>query len=270
MRTERRHELQTNELADSLARVIETVRPYSRAGMALVLAIVVLGFTWAYLTNQSSRRLSQGWTEYFDALAKRDSRDDLNDIVTRYAGTPVAQWARLVLADIQLDNGTNRLFIDKKDGRDELRQSVEKYRAVLLEGRDAMVREHATFGLARAHEALGTPESLEEARKEYRSIGQDWPDSAYKGAAEARAKALDQLATKNFYDWLAKYEPPKPLTNEPGKPGARPDFLKEPPDAGVKLPTIGPSSGEPSTTPPSSTEPSPGPAPLIPGDEPPK
>jgi hypothetical protein len=237
MKTERRHELQTNELANSLAHFIEAVKPYSRALAAGALALVVLLFAWTYLANQNSHRAEQGWTEYFDALAKRNPAEDLEDIATRYAGTPVAEWARLVLADFQASDGTSRLFIQKTDAREELRKAAERYRAVILESRETTVLEHATFGLARAHEALGTPESLEDARKEYRSIGEKWPGSAYVAAAESRAKDLDEAQTKNFYDWLAKYEPPKQVMPGPGQPGVKPDFLKDSLDDGVKLPS---------------------------------
>ncbi|HEX3727759.1 MAG TPA: hypothetical protein VHV08_16015 [Pirellulales bacterium] len=250
MKTERRHELQTNQLADSLARLIESAKPYSRAGLALLVAIVVVVFAWFFMAHQSNSRVAQGWDEYFAALepSNRDAREQLNDISVRYAGTPVAEWARLVLADLQLDNGTNQLLVQKKDARDELRQAAEKYRGVLLEARLPAVRQQATFGLARAHEALGTPDSLEEARKEYRSIGQQWPDCAYAAAGESRANDLDQASTKNFYDWLAKYEPPAPLTKEPGIPGARPEFLKDSLDDGVKLPSATDGAAAPATT----------------------
>jgi hypothetical protein len=63
---------------------------------------------------------------------------------------------------------------------------------------------------------------------------------------------LDRLATKNFYDWLARYEPPRPMAGEPGTPGTRPDFLKDPlDDTGAELPSAidnppaGPQLGEP-------------------------
>jgi hypothetical protein len=238
MKTERRHELQTNELADSLSHIIARVKPYSRAILAAVLAVVVASVAWSYLGSQNSRRLEQGWNEYFDALAtQRNPTDELDDIATRYSGTPLAEWARLVLADLQTDDGTNRLFLQKSDARDELRKAAEKYRAVILESRQPTVLQHATFGLARAHEALGTPESLEDARKEYRSIGEKWPSSAYEAAANARAKDLDELRTKNFYDWLAKYEPPKPVNQGPGQPGVKPDFLKDNLEGDIKLPS---------------------------------
>jgi hypothetical protein len=56
MKTERRHELQTNQLADSLAHWIEAVRPYSRAGLALVVAVAVSIFAWGYLSVSNSRQ----------------------------------------------------------------------------------------------------------------------------------------------------------------------------------------------------------------------
>ena len=251
MKTERRHELQTNELANSLAHFIEAVKPYSRALVSAGIALVVLLFAWTYLANQNSYRAEQGWTEYFDALNKRNPTEDLEDIATRYTGTSVAEWARLVLADFQTSEGTNRLFVQKTDAREELRKAAERYRAVILESRDPTVLQHATFGLAHAHEALGTPDSLEEARKEYRSIGEKWPNSAFAAAATARANDLDQLSTKNFYDWLAKYEPPKATMQGPGQPGVKPDFLKDSLEDGVKLPSAldkGAPAAEPSTT----------------------
>jgi len=251
MKTERRHELQTNQLADTLAHWIEAAKPYSRAGLALLVAAVVGLFAWGYLAAQNSRREAQGWAEYFDAINSRDARDQLGEIASRYPSLPVGQWASLVLADFQLSNGTDRLFTEKADARSELKQAADRYRSVMLESREPTILQRATYGLARAHEALGT---LEEARKEYSSIAEQWPDSPFAAPATERAKDLEQTSTKNFYDWFAKYEPPRQLSKEPGIPGVRPDFLKEPLDSGSgKLPssvdekTTGPSLGLDST-----------------------
>ncbi len=249
MKTERRHELQTNELADSLARWIEIARPYSRAGLALVVAVAVVLFAWGYLHSSNSRRLGDGWNEYFEAMKTRDRRGALSDIAENYAGTPVAEWARLVLADIQLEDGTQRMFLDKKDGRDELRQAADKFLSVIHESDQPMIQQHATFGLARAHEALG---SLDKAREEYNSIASKWPDSPYVSDAQQRAKDLDQHATKSFYDWFAKYEPPRPLAREPGTPGVKPNFAKDPLEgAGLVLPSLNDKSSQGDSAPPS-------------------
>ena len=237
MKTERRHELQTNVLAGSLARWIEVAKPYSRAALAIVIALVAAIFAWGYFSSQASRKQADGWDEYFDAMARRDPREGLGDIVERYSGTSVAHWARVVLADIQLDDGTNRLFVDKTGAREELRKTIEAYQAILIESDQPMLLQRATFGVARAREALGT--DLAKAREDYRSIAKKWPDSPFAAAAEARAKDLDRLDTKNFYDWFAKYEPPRPMANEPGIPGARPEFMNDPLEGGgLKLPSL--------------------------------
>lgn len=237
MKTERRHELQHNVLADTLERWIEAVKPYSRALLAGVIGAVVLFSVWGYMASQSRDRAAAAWNEYYAAMMSPDPRDTLSSIVSRFPGTPVGQAARAVLADIQLDDGTTRLFIDKASGRDELQKASEMYQALLLEADDPSLKARATFGLARAHEALG--KDLARAAEEYRSIAKNWPDSPYVEEANERAKSLETAATKGFYDWFAKYERPKPVANELGVPGARPDFMKDPlEENGFKVPPL--------------------------------
>lgn len=241
MKTERRHELQHNVLADTLERWIVAAKPYSRALLAGVIGAVVLFGVWGYMASQSREQAAAAWNEYYAALSptsQNDPRDTLSSLVSRFPGTPVGQAARAVLADIQLDDGTTRLFIDKASGRDELQKASEMYQALLLEADEPSLKARATFGLARAHEALG--KDLARAAEEYRSIAKNWPDSPYVDEAESRAKSLESAATKGFYDWFAKYERPKPLANELGVPGTKPDFLKDPLEGedGFKLPPL--------------------------------
>jgi hypothetical protein len=238
MKTTRRHELQTNELADSLAHWIEAVKPYSRAAVALVVAIVVAIAAWSYLSAQSTRKAAEGWNELYTALDSSTTQEDLNTVATRYSDTSVGPWARVTLADVLANEGTMEVMSNKSAAREKLQRAAEEYQAVLLEVKDPMLLQRATFGLARAHEAQGTPEALGNARTEYLSIGEKWPDSPYKKDAEERAAALDTTATKEFYDWLARYEPPRTMANEPGVPGVKPDFLSDPAaDNSIKLPS---------------------------------
>jgi len=237
MKTERRHELQTNDLADQLSRWIAVVKPYGKAALAVLVALVVLLFSWGFLSAQNNRKSADGWNEFFAAMSTRDPREALTTVAENYAGTPVGQWSRLTLADIQLDNGTGRLFNDKSDARNQLRQAAEQYQAVLIEASEQGMLERATFGLARAQEALGT---LNKARDNYQALVTNWPDSPFRSEAEARAKDLERASTKNFYDWFASYEPPRAMTGAPGTPGVRPDFMKDPIEApaGSKLPSL--------------------------------
>ena len=66
MKTERRHELQTNELADSLAHWIEAAKPYSRAGAGgRGCAGRRWCFAWGYLSAQNVRRQCRGLERVF-------------------------------------------------------------------------------------------------------------------------------------------------------------------------------------------------------------
>ena len=247
MKTERRHELQTNVLAVTLAHWIEAAKPYSKAGLALIIAAVVIVFATLYLSAQNKTHVAEGWQEYFDSTTSPSAAERLADISARYAGTSVAQWARLSLADMELNRGTSLVLNDKKEARDELRKATNDYQTLLAESRDPTILERATFGLARAHEAMG---ELDKARTEYLSIAKQWPDSVFAGTATARAEDLDRPATKEFYDWVAKYEPPRPLSGEPGLPGVRPEFLKDSLEEGVQSPGAGGQKPQSSIFPP--------------------
>ena len=50
MKTERRHELQTNTLADALGQAVDTVKPYSQMAVGAVLAVAVIVLVVKYLS----------------------------------------------------------------------------------------------------------------------------------------------------------------------------------------------------------------------------
>jgi predicted negative regulator of RcsB-dependent stress response len=262
MKTERRHELQTNVLASSLAHWTEAAQPYGKALVAGLLAIVIALFAWLFIRSQNTARTSEGWNDYFQAVNNHDDQL-LQDVAEQYGGTMVSEWSQLTLADWQLDGGTNRLLVDRTLARDQLREAIEKYKAVNLQASDDTIRERATYGLARAQEAYG---ELDDARASYNKLATDWPESPFAATAKARAAILESQPTKQFYDWIAKYEPPKPLSGEPGTPGARPDFLKEPDVGTLNVPgSLGDKSGP--SFPSGTTEPAAG-TPAAPPEQP--
>lgn len=270
MKTERRHELQTNVLASSLAHVTESAQPYGKAVLAGILAIIIALIAWVYISSQGSTRTAEGWNDYFQAVNNHDDQL-LQDVAEQYGGSTVSEWSRLTLADWQLDGGTNRLLVDRTLARDQLREAIEKYQAVILQSSESTIQERATFGLARAQEAYG---ELEKARDSYNTLAAKWPESPFAATAVARAKILESQPTKQFYDWIAKYEPPKALSGEPGTPGARPDFLKEPDVGTLNVPnSLGDAppnfpklTTEPAATAPAASE-TPAATPELPGAE---
>lgn len=234
MKTERRHELQTNELADTLGTFISRVRPYSRLIAAGLVAIVMLLAAVGYVKAKSTARESVGWEQFFQGFFEQDE-ERLVSTAEGYNGTTAAIWARLTMADINLYDGSARLMTDKAGAKDLLLQAGTNYRTVLNEAKQDLVLQRAHLGLGRTYEAQN---QLDQARREYGTLIKQWPDTALAQVARDRTANLDRPATKHFYDWLAKYSPPRQVS-QPGTPGKKPSFDIEnvnPND--VKLPSV--------------------------------
>lgn len=242
MKSEQRHKLQQNELAEWLTGVINVVRPYANAILAVILlGVVVLGL-WKWWQAQSASAASAAWNEIYAAAAAQDTAT-LDRIMEQNPGTEAAYWAAVLSADLHLAAGCQDLFSNKASARQELRKAVEKYLLVRNESRTSALRDRATFGLARAYEALGgTRQSegeLAKAVDTYEEVTRKWPKGAFAAAAETRAADLQTQATKAFYDKFAQYDPQPAFSNQPGgqtKPlfdskslpedGSVPDFSK--------------------------------------------
>jgi hypothetical protein len=70
MKSERRHELQTNYLADWLTHKIETIRPYLNMILIAVALVALAAIVGAFVTGEQSTRAAVAWTDYFSAAAQ--------------------------------------------------------------------------------------------------------------------------------------------------------------------------------------------------------
>ncbi len=135
MKTERRHELQTNDLAAWLAKEIDRVRPYGKLIGGAILVLVALALFWTWSANRARARMSTAWNEFYvvtspsylqnelekkrDELRKKydDSErvltgeeqsevvEKVNEAIRKLAesdaGTAPGAWAALRYADLQ-------------------------------------------------------------------------------------------------------------------------------------------------------------------------
>lgn len=225
MKTERRHELATNVLADWLGEKIEALKPYSAAVSATVLAVVVIIFAAVFWYQKREASAAQAWEDYFAALenqAPDEVTDKLESVADHYSQLPAGLWSRLSLADTQLANGVEDLFKDRTAARKALERAISDYRAVLDQApRDSLLAERATFGLAEAYESK---DELDSAREQYRSLVDRWPNGAFSALAKDRLADLDRKSTKGFYDWFAKQSPQSKLSKGLNAPGEKPSF----------------------------------------------
>ena len=128
MKSQRRHDLEKNELADWLAKKIQIVKPYQNAilGAGLLLVVAMVAYLWWF--GQAAGKADEGWDEFYRALAKSEPRPtDFEAVIERYPDTDVAHWARLTAGDLRLAIGCNTLFLDKSVANEELREAVDHY-----------------------------------------------------------------------------------------------------------------------------------------------
>ena len=203
MKTERRHELQSNQLADFLTDVGEKTKPYATMVLGLVLAALVIVCVYIYLSRSAAAEEGASWEQAMQAASSGDT-EALRGVITNYPNKPAAMWSQLILADRELNDGVNRLFTQKSAGRDLIRTAADDYQNVAERAVQPMLIEHALYGLGRSQESL---DQLPKAREAYDRLLKDYPSGAYAERARRRIEELDRDSTKEWYDWFAKTEP---------------------------------------------------------------
>lgn len=223
MKTARRHELRTNELANWLGKEMVRLQPHGRTIAATAL-LIVLGIVLVVFYSNRGRQLEeQAWVEYFaavDELTARGNIDRLRDVSEQYARTPAALWAHLTLADAQLAQGVENMFRDRETALAQLQSAIKDYEYVREHAKDPLLVERATFGLAHAYESQA---DLERARKTYQEIESRWPQGLFASAARRRLEDLERLPTRRFYDWFKRQNPTPPPSQEEAQSKLAPD-----------------------------------------------
>ncbi len=218
MKTERRHELQTNELADWLGKQIAGIRPYSKTILGVVVLIVAAIVALMLSLTQRSRNVAGGWQAYYDATVARNA-EKLSEIAKDYEGTTAGLWATQSAGDAYLMQGTSLLHIDRDDAADRLNKARAAYQQVIDQTYDDLLKPRALIGLAQCYEARN---EVEEAEKQYNRVIEGWPETSLAKLAKERRDLLAQASTREFLNWFDDQEPQLPPVS--GTPGAADPF----------------------------------------------
>ena len=218
MKSERRHELEHNELADWTVNVAEKVKPYINVIVGGAIVVVLLAVAISLWGESKRRASSDAWGTYYDALS-RQNPDLFQDVIELYPSSEAAQWATVSIGDIHLRNGCNELFSDKANANQELDLAIESYKAAKGSG-NSLLSQQAYFGLARAYEAQG---KLKEAIEAYKKLAKQ-KGGPYTEVAQDRITDLEKPSTLAFYDRFAKFEPKPDFSAEGAGTGAASSF----------------------------------------------
>jgi hypothetical protein len=236
MKSERRHELQHNELAEWLFKTGEQLKPYQNLILAGVAAFVVAVAIYSWWSRNSATKAAEAWTALNRSI-EAGNPDMLGNVADENGNNMVGQMANTVLGDWRLATGCQQRFKSMAISQKELSSAVEAYSKVLQHSRDQTLLERATYGMARTKETQG---QLEDAAKYYKEVAEKWPEGAFAAAAKQRREDFKRLDTKLMFGDLRKYEP-KPAFEEPGTLGLQPNLGELPQEPPVA--PSGPTSG---------------------------
>jgi hypothetical protein len=191
-------DLDDNDLAVTTQAALDRVRPHLGTILIAVGVLFAALAAWTLVRSQQTSERTAAWDSFINAFAQGDAVG-LDTVMTRYGGSPAAQWAAIVQADVALADGNRLMLVDPGQGRRRLEAAVERYAAVNAERPLALAAQRGIFGLARARESLG---ELEEARRGYETLAAEYPDGPYRSVAEERVAALSRKPTEEWYNWF--------------------------------------------------------------------
>ncbi|GAA5505652.1 tetratricopeptide repeat protein [Novipirellula caenicola] len=238
MKSERRHELQENILANYLGRINQSIEPYSRPIGIAVAVLLIGGIGYAIYSSKVSEDRSQATFELLMQQTGSQDPEGLASVSVKYPNTPAAAWAHLYQGSALLAQGTRTLYVNRMDAEDQLNGASKAFRNAIAEGNNELLLSRAYFGIARSEEALGNLDKAIAAYKECVRIGES---EEMVNACEERIAALSKESTKDFLTWF------KDQDFSPSDPSAPPSLpsgsmLPEMPD--LDLPDLGGASDE--------------------------
>ena len=205
MKTERRHELQTNALADWLGDKIKSVQPYAKTIVGVAILALVSVVAVRYVQGQRSKASAEGWKTLFTAQASRDV-EQLEKVGTDHPNEIFGQMALLAAADDHMRQGSRSLHSDRAEANRLLSRALTAYQNVAEKPGNEMLEQRARLGMAQCYESLN---NVEGAEKEYTTIQEKWPDSSLGKITASRIAFLNKPSTREFLDWFEDQTPPE-------------------------------------------------------------
>jgi hypothetical protein len=232
MKSDRRHELENNVLADKLGGGIQAAKPILPFVLGGIVLLIVGSLGYALYSSSQKAAEASAWTNFYFNLAS-DDPDDFVAVADDFPGSSAAGWARQTAGATFLSQGIQALYRNRAEGEKLLNQAIEAFDDA-SQSKEAELHNKAVFCLAQAHEALG---QLDKAAEGYEAVSKslDFP-----ALAEEAGKRLDYISSdagKNFYAWFDRLDPkpdaPIDLSGDLSLPPTSPSGMQFDPIGGL-------------------------------------
>lgn len=206
MKTERRHELQKNELADWMTQYVEILQNYWQVILAGVIGVMALVWLIAYLATPGPKN-SKEWRDYLTELAKPATDDEEGTELAAFGrknhATTPGLWALQLSADRDLAQGLQQQFVDRTKSKDAFTKAAETYVQVVQDTKDPFLLARANFGAAQAYEGSG---ELAKAIDYYNAAAKHDGERTIGRESKKRLAYLEKKETAEWFDWFFKHK----------------------------------------------------------------
>ena len=231
MSSERRHQLEHNELAVWLAKVNKAIEPYSKLIAVGIIVLVVVLVSWSFLSSEGLAKRSDATLQLIQAANKGDA-EVLMLVSDTYPDTKAGSWARLYQGQQLLAEGMEQLYQDRDAAEILLTDAKQALLSAAASGSDALLASRAHYGVAQACEALG---EIDDAKEAYGRVIAVNESEEMVNRASDRVAALDKPETKDFLAWFGEQDFSAP---DPAAPPPLPTGNALPPVSDFEPPTL--------------------------------
>ncbi len=243
-KTERRHELQQNDLAAYLDQANKRVEPYSKQILVGILLLLTGGVTYSFYNSERDAESSLATMELIQNtnVPSQDS-EALSEINANFVETSAGKLAKLYEGIALISQGNQDIYTEREAAVESLKSGIEVLTAAASNTDDPLIKSRAHLGVALANVTLGNNDAAIDAYKQVIAVNES---EAMVENASSRIKSLENPASQEFATWFktADFTPAALPNLDPALP---PDSgLPGMPDFDLNLPGL--TNPKPSTT----------------------
>lgn len=222
MKSDRRHELEKNVLADRLGSGLQAAQPILPLVVGAI-AIAAIGWIgWAIYSSTTKSKAAVAWSDYYFNMASQDAKA-FTEVAEDFPNSTAASSAHQTAGNQLLQSGVEALYRNRAEGEKLLKQAIESFEAA-SQSKQPEVSSRALYGLGKAYESLG---ELDKAAEYYDRVSSGAVFPALGTEADNRLAFVTSDAGKQFYNWFSQLNPqpdlpiqlPGDLTSPPTSPG---------------------------------------------------
>ena len=221
MKSERRHDLEKNELADKIGSGIQSAQSILPLVVGIIAVLALGGLGWGLYSNSLKQKAATAWTEYYFQLSGGDA-ESFETVAEDFPESSAGRWAWQTAGNNYLARGLEAIYRDRAEGVDFLNKAIAAFEKV-SDGADPELQNKANFALGQAYESLG---KLETAAEYYEKVTNSTAFPALVDQARGRLAFVTSDRGKSFYTWFDKLDPkpdapiqlPADLSLPPGSP----------------------------------------------------